>query len=677
MKHPWSEQERRRWEPPKQQSISAWAEESRIIVSKDAAEPGPWRNSRTPYLVGIMDALSDYTIEEVYVVKPARCGGSEVGRNFLGRNICQDPGAFLIVFPSESKAKEQLRNEIFPLLETPALLPFQTGCLQDLKSEWIELQNMRIYPAWSGSPTTLAERTIRYVWLSEVDKYPPFSGREADPMSLAKRRTQTWGVRKKIYAESTPTTREGAIWLAAEACPDKRRYWVPCPRCGELQILVWSQVRWPKYEKENITRREMAERIKAEESAHYECPACKGKILDTEKGPMLEAGCWRSEGKPGSVVAFYISGLLSMLGFTWSRMVAQYLNAKESYGEGDRGPLMEFFTQSLGEPFEEQIAALKFETFEKKRQRGHKPRVIPSWGAVLLTSVDTQKEHFYWVTRAWGVHVIPGGLKRVPRSRLVDRGLASSFEELRLLTLDASYPIEGQEGEVLQPRVMAIDARGGTAAASEGTDSSRTDEVFRFSKTDPSRIIPIMGHGGDRRQAVPIRTSRYEYKPPNHPGKGYFVTLHTLDSHHYADCLAHLVEQEPVVGEDGTVVVPEMWEVNEDIDNEYASHMSGEVKVPIRKGGQVVEVWQKRSSGRRIDWLDCERYNLALADIMRVAGLPEESALLRDRAEAAKRRSLPAPPVATRNPLPQQQGSPGSKFTLGDRPFLVCNRKPQ
>jgi phage terminase large subunit GpA-like protein len=36
--------------PPPQLTISAWAEQHRILGSRASSEPGPWRTSRTPYL---------------------------------------------------------------------------------------------------------------------------------------------------------------------------------------------------------------------------------------------------------------------------------------------------------------------------------------------------------------------------------------------------------------------------------------------------------------------------------------------------------------------------------------------------------------------------------------------------------------------------------------------------
>jgi len=44
--------------PPQQLTVSAWAEQHRILGSRASSEPGPWRTSRTPYLKDVMDGLS-------------------------------------------------------------------------------------------------------------------------------------------------------------------------------------------------------------------------------------------------------------------------------------------------------------------------------------------------------------------------------------------------------------------------------------------------------------------------------------------------------------------------------------------------------------------------------------------------------------------------------------------
>src|ERR1700744_1116631 len=53
--------------------VSDWATEHRVLVQVSSAEPGGWRNERTPYLVEPMNCLSAHSgIEQVAVMKGAQ-----------------------------------------------------------------------------------------------------------------------------------------------------------------------------------------------------------------------------------------------------------------------------------------------------------------------------------------------------------------------------------------------------------------------------------------------------------------------------------------------------------------------------------------------------------------------------------------------------------------------------
>ena len=51
-------EERHAWRLPERRTPSEWANECRVLSSRESAEPGPWSNPRTPYLVEIMDAAA-------------------------------------------------------------------------------------------------------------------------------------------------------------------------------------------------------------------------------------------------------------------------------------------------------------------------------------------------------------------------------------------------------------------------------------------------------------------------------------------------------------------------------------------------------------------------------------------------------------------------------------------
>ena len=74
-------------------SVSAWADEFRVLSSTASAEPGRWRTDRAPYLRAIMDALSPASaVERVVVMSGAQIGKTECGNNWIGYVIHRCPG---------------------------------------------------------------------------------------------------------------------------------------------------------------------------------------------------------------------------------------------------------------------------------------------------------------------------------------------------------------------------------------------------------------------------------------------------------------------------------------------------------------------------------------------------------------------------------------------------------
>jgi phage terminase large subunit GpA-like protein len=113
----------RLFRPPPQLSVTAWAEQHRVLSSRGSAKPGPWRTARAPYPGAIMDALSaPHPARRVVFMKGAQTGVSEAGNNWLGYIVHHVPAPIVAVQPTVELAKCFSRQRIGPLLEeTPAL----------------------------------------------------------------------------------------------------------------------------------------------------------------------------------------------------------------------------------------------------------------------------------------------------------------------------------------------------------------------------------------------------------------------------------------------------------------------------------------------------------------------------------------------------------------------------
>jgi len=240
---PWIKKAVEELRPRPRLPASQWAEENRVLPPGSAI-PGPWRNSVTPYLVEIMDELSDGDAERIIFVKPTQVGGTSILENVLGSLICQDPAPAMIVYPSGDLAERTVESKLEPMIKgCPPLAALYLE--HDSKNMRLKFRDMTVYLSGANSPASLASTPIRFLFLDEVDKYPGATKKEADAMSLAIERTKTYTTNRKIFIPSTPTLRTGNIWRAKEEADEERHYFVPCPHCGKFIELKFKQLKWP------------------------------------------------------------------------------------------------------------------------------------------------------------------------------------------------------------------------------------------------------------------------------------------------------------------------------------------------------------------------------------------------------------------------------------------------
>lgn len=628
-----TEQERGLWAPPEQLTVSEHADRYRKLSDRESAEPGDWDTGRTPYLRGPQDDLGDPDCDVMVLQKPAQVGGSESARNGLFFWARNDPGPCMIVFPDQDACEANLEERIKPMVRN-SLQDVQTEKARDLSVKRIRLTSMDIYAAWATSPSRLASRPCRYIIFDEVNKFPEWSAKDADPIALGIARTRTYQHRAKIVIVSTPTYSDGAVSRAFRSCEDQREAQLPCPDCGVLFAPKFGCVKWPaELDRDDP---ETPSRIETERLAWLECPECEHQITEGERLSILHDVHWTSitEIRSRSRNRGYRFGVLVTPWTSIHRLAAKFLRVRE-----DPQALMEFITQDLGEEFEDQVRKLDDAVLEEKRlaatEGGFKRGVVPAWAGAVVAAVDSQKSGFWWLARAFG---------RMSRSRLLDYGFARTFEELEILLLERQWPVELLDGDVhevnLRTALLAIDARGGTSATE--SDGSRTDEVYRWSRRDP-RIRPFMGYGGHGKPSRPIVETNTNYTPPAARGSrsiSYKVMKWTIDTNHFKDVLHYRIDHED----------PSLWEVFNETEDDYYKQIRSEHKVAERRGRATRYVWKIRSGGLANHLLDCEVYATAAAVMLQADHFSDVASLRSRRQEEAARR-VRERAVETRGPL--------------------------
>jgi phage terminase large subunit GpA-like protein len=376
--------------PPPKLTVSAWADRNRRLSSVDSAEPGQWNTSRAEYQRGIMDAFTDPEIEDIVIKASAQVGKTQTLNNCMGYVIDQDPGPMLVVVPTKDDALEWSKDRFMEgmVLVTPCLL----GKIAEEPGKKARQTNIhkkfpggQLTVAWSNSPSRLAARPIRYVFMDEVDKYKPHPG-QGDPKARAKKRTTTFWNRKHIES-STPTIKGVSTIDKDYEDSDQRKFNLPCPHCGDLFVLDFFQhIRWPKEEREGQTIHLTAE-------AFCVCPNCGAEITEAEKPEMIAKGVWIAENPGGKVAGFFIwEGYSPWV--SWADIADKFIRSRK-----DTEALRIFYNESLGLSWEIQGQTVKDSVLME-----HKHAYIaevPKEALVITAAGDVQDDRIEVDVRAW------------------------------------------------------------------------------------------------------------------------------------------------------------------------------------------------------------------------------------------------------------------------------------
>jgi phage terminase large subunit GpA-like protein len=403
-------------------TVSEWADRHRVLSPRASAEPGRYRTDRTPYMRAIADALSPtHPARRIVVMKSAQVGFTEGGNNWIGYVIHHAPGPMLAVQPTVELAKRFSRQRIEPLIsESPALRErVRPARSRDAGNTVLSKEFPAGLLVITGANSAVGLRSMpaRYLFLDEVDAYPPSADEEGDPVALAEARTRTFSWRSKVLLGSTPTI-HGLSRIEREyEASDQRRYFVPCPHCADMQWLKFERLRWAKGRPE---------------TTHYICASCEGRIEEHHKTAMLEAGEWRptAQAQDPGTIGLHISALYSPVGwFSWENIARLWEAATTD--EAKRS----FKNSVLGETWIETGEAPDWQRLYERRETWQ-IGTVPNGGLFLTAGADVQKDRIEVDVWAWG-----RGLESWLVDHMVVEGgpeQAETWEDLGLL-LDRSW----------------------------------------------------------------------------------------------------------------------------------------------------------------------------------------------------------------------------------------------
>jgi len=581
--------------PPDKLSVAQWAEARRWLSDKTTYLSGKWSHEYTPFLIEIMESLSDAVTRQVDLMKCSQAAGTEGGLNFMGRTIEQDPGPTLVVMPTENDVKRRMATRIRPMFEsTPSLLGHLPGGRADslnIGKETI-LDNMILYIAWAGSPSALADNPIRYIILDEVGKFPVKSGKEADPVSLAKKRLRTFYSVSKLYCPSTPVLKGDLIDREFEA-GDKRRWWARCPHCKKYHVLKWANVQLDKDKQGNLLGPRQYE---SGGYSRYLCPKCKRPWTEQQRWQAVSAGRWAPDGitvlddgslsRQPEVVShrsYHITALMLYPGFqTVDDLAAEWSAAKLAQKAGDIGPLQDFINSQLAEPWVERKKQTDIDRLTS-RLGGYEYGTVPAGVAMLTTGLDVQLDHIWVTVIGWG-YMSQAWLISAER---IETGDTSNLDNYKLVRqfINFGWPIVGTENQMFAAKV-AIDC------------NYRPDTVLDFCRSvNEQDIIPV--RGDDTVKTRPFRAT----KTSDGLSIRYDLNVNILK-----DRLYRLLFESKVPG-------PGYFHLPKNVPQYVLEHLCSEEQRTVRTGRRTSITWMLKTAHTPNHIWDCCVYAAFAAEL--------------------------------------------------------------
>lgn len=587
----------------------------RRLSAGASAEPGQWRTDRAEFQRGILDAITDPGIERVVVMGSSQWGKTELILNAIGYYIDQDPAPMLVVQPTLEMGQAFSKDKLTPMLrDTPAL----KGKVRDPKGR--DAGNTILHKQFDGghltiaganSPASLAARSVRLVFCDEIDRFPPTAGAEGDPVKLASKRATTYWNRKYVYT-SSPTI-DGISRIQEEyRQSDRRRYQIPCARCGHEQFWdEWRLVQWKKDKDGNPLP----------ETAAVLCEKCEHLHSEAQRMAQVREGKWIATATSHRIAGFHLNQIIS----SWvplSDMVRDFLASKST-----PELLKTFVNTALGQPWIEQGETTDAAVIYQRREPYEKP---PAGVLVLSAGVDVQDDRLEIEVVGWSDGHESWGIERAVL--IGDPGLQLVWDRL-----DEYLQKEWirEDGFKLRINGACVDSGG-----------HYTQEVYRFCAKRSGRLIyAIKGIAGAGRPIASRPSRKNKSRTP--------LVMVGVDTAKERLLLSWLRLSQPGPG---------YCHFPTSYNEEFFDQLTAERQVTKYSRGFPHREWVK-SKGARNEGLDCRVYAIAALEIIN-----PNYAIMRARSSTVPRAIAP-PPTGQAGPAPPSGSFPSPNDFWNNRPF--------
>lgn len=401
------------FKPPERLKVSAAAARYRYL-DNPGAYTGLWPNDITPYLVDPMDMLQSREHAGVVFVGPAQSGKTDgLVLNWLLYGIVVDPLDTTLYCPTKTFAQDFSVRRLARMLRlsSEAKQRMLTGRASGNMLNKHFISGMMLTLSWP-SEAELAGKPIPRCALTDYDRMSQDVGGDGSPFDLALKRNTSFRSFGMTLAESSPSFPIlDPRWIRKtphEAPPtlgilslynrgDRRRWYWPCPRCGEYFSPTWQNLEWDDH----------PDSAKAAATVRMVCPVCGDRIAPHERDNMNLMGVWLregqrvensrvvGEGRESTIASFWLNGTAAAF-TTWQNLVQKFLDAdREHQRTGSDEALKSFFNVDVGDPYLPKAQELdRLPEVLQARASPLPQREVPDGVRFLVATVDVQGKRF-------------------------------------------------------------------------------------------------------------------------------------------------------------------------------------------------------------------------------------------------------------------------------------------
>ncbi|ENQ0068684.1 phage terminase large subunit family protein [Escherichia coli] len=477
-------------------------------VPMGAGNSVPWDSLVAPYVIEPMNCLASREYDAVIFVGPARTGKT-IGLidGWVIYNVICDPADMLIIQMTEEKAREHSKKR---LARTFRVSPEVVSRLSPNKNDnnvydrtFLAGNYLKI--GWP-SVNIMSSSDYKCVALTDYDRFPEDIDGEGDAFSLASKRTTTFMSSGMTLVESSPGRDVKDVkWRRTsphEAPPttgilslynrgDRRRWYWPCPHCGEYFQPCGDVV---------AGFRDIADPVLASEAAYIQCPSCSGRIMPEQKRELNGRGVWLRDGESinadGSrygdprrsrIASFWMEGPAAAYQ-TLSQLVYKLLAAEQEYETtGSEETLKTVINTDWGLPYLPR-ASMEQRKSELLEQRAEPvpSRSVPDGVNFLVATVDVQAGRHRrfvvqvtgygsrgerWIIDRYNITQSLRGDSDGESQRIDPASYPEDWDVLLTDVFHKSWPLASDPSQQMRLMAMAVDS---------GGEDGVTDNAYKF-----------------------------------------------------------------------------------------------------------------------------------------------------------------------------------------------------